>query len=93
MIGGAAMFASLPKPPSVTAGRTGAPPFLVLMLLMQLVHGDVDLDGDHLVKKLLMLMLSTASSFMEMLIWMGPPGEKAVDVDVVHSPTLLQLCF
>ena len=22
---------------------------------------------------------------MEMLIWMGPPGEKAVDVDVVHS--------
>ena len=55
------------------------------MLLMQLVHGDVDLDGDHLVKKLLMLMLSTASSFMEMLVWMGPPGEKAVDVDVVHS--------
>ena len=55
------------------------------MLLMQLVHKDVDLDGDHLVKKLLMLMLSTSSSFMEMLIWMGPPGEKAVDVDVVHS--------
>ena len=62
MIGGAAMFASIAKTPPVTAGRTGAPPFLVLML-----------------------MLSTANSFMEMLIWMGPPGEKAVDVDVVHS--------
>ena len=35
-------------------------------MLMQLVHKDVDLDGDHLVKKLLMLMLSTASSIMEM---------------------------
>ena len=61
MIGGAAMFASIAKNSPIAAGRTGAPPFLVLMLKM------------------------TASSFMEMLIWMGPPGEKAVDVDVVHS--------
>ena len=52
----------LPKPPPVTTGRMGGTSFLVLSWCwcwgwQQLVHGDVDLDGDHLVTKLLLLML------------------------------------
>ena len=59
----------LPKPPPVTAGRTGAPPFLVLMLMLRTTA------SSFLLTMLLLLMLKKrTSSFMEMLIWMGPPA-------------------
>ena len=59
MIGGAAMFASIAQTSSSNSWTDGGTSFLGVDVEddKQLVHGDVDLDGDHLVTKLLLLML------------------------------------